>query len=243
MVQYFAQRIKKIVLIPKTSNRITELDFFRGIALILMVYFHLIWSMSEIYGYSVVYSFWANFYIGKISAILFILISGIVYALGNFKRKRFLLLTTIALGISGITYIYNNEYFIRFGIIHFFALSSLLAVVFKNSNKYVLLVLWIVVIWAWSWIGNIPVNEDYFSFIWIISTWFQSTDFYPLIPRFGVYLLGMGISKMFYTKKKNIFWTIFNVWPINFVGRNTLLIYIIHQPIIILVLYIVHLLR
>lgn len=204
-----------------------------------MVYFHVIWSMSELYGYDTTYSAWVNFYIGKLSAILFILISGIVFSLGKFNWKRWILLTGIALAISVVTYLYNDDYFIKFGIIHFFALSSLVAIVFKNMNKYAILIIWIVIIRAWPWIANISVNSDYLFFIWAVSKWFQSADFYPLIPRFGVYLLGMWISKIVYANKINIFWKIVNVWPINFVGRNTLLIYIIHQPIIILILYVI----
>lgn len=243
MIEYIVQSTKEVFLVRHSKNRITELDFFRGIALLLMVYFHLIWSMNQLYGYHVFFSSWINFYIGKISAILFILISGIVFSFGKFSWKRFLLLTAIALSISGVTYFYNKEYFIVFGIIHFFALSSLLAPVFKNNNKYFLILLWIWVIIAWSWIGNIQVQSVYLFFLWAVSKWFQSVDFYPLIPRFGVYLLWIGISKIFYAKKKNLFWNIFNIRSINFVGRNTLLIYLIHQPIIILVLYIINGLR
>lgn len=242
MISKFTQWIKRTILVRNSDKRITELDFFRGIALIFMVYFHLIWSMSQLYGYSIMYSAWVNFYIGKVSAILFILISGIVFTFGKFNWKRCIVLTGIAIGISTVTYVYNSEYFIKFGIIHFFALSSLVAVMFKNMNKYAILIIWIAIILAWSWIGNIPANSDYLFFIWIVSKWFQSADFYPLIPRFGIYLLGMWMSKIFYANKKNIFWKIFNVWPINFVGRNTLLIYLIHQPIIILVLYMIHIL-
>jgi uncharacterized membrane protein len=237
------QRIKKTVLVPYSNNRITELDFFRWIALILMVYFHLIWSMSQLYGYDIIYSTWVNFYIGKISAILFILISGIVVAFGKFNLKRFLLLAGVALAISGVSYLYNDQYFIKFGIIHFFALSSLLAVAFKYMNKYILLIIWIVIIRAWPWISTIGTSSDYLFFLWTVSKWFQSADFYPLIPRFGVYLLGMWISKIFYAKRTNLCWKTFNVWPINFVGRNTLLIYIIHQPIIIFILYVIQLVR
>lgn len=242
MIHNVTQRIKRTILVRNSDNRVTELDFFRWIALLLMVYFHLIRSMSELYGYDIIYSTWVNFYIGKISAILFILISGIVFTFGKFNLKRFLLLAGIALAISAATYFYNSDYVIVFGIIHFFALSSLLAIVFKKINTYAILIIWMAIIRAWPWIGSISANSDYLLFIWVVSKWFQSADFYPLIPRFGVYLLGMWISKIFYTNKRNIFWKIFNVWPINFVGRNTLLIYLIHQPIIILVLYLIHIL-
>lgn len=241
MVNYCTQRIKKAFLGNGAKNRITELDFFRGIALLLMVYFHMIRSMSEIFGYHIVYDSWINFYIGKISAILFILISGIVFSFGRFHFRRFVVLAGISIIISTATYFYNSDYVIIFGIIHFFALSSLVAVLFKNINKYMLMMIWVWIIAAWSWISTIPIHSDYLFFVWLVSKWFQSADFYPLIPWFGIYLLGMWLSKILYAKKKNLFWNLFSFNPINFVGRNTLVIYLIHQPIIIFVLYLINL--
>ena len=239
---YFIEQSKMTVNNPQ-KNRITELDFFRGIALILMIYFHIIWSMHEIYGYQVFYSDWINFYIGKISAILFILISGIVFSLVKFKWKRFFLLAGIAIGISGVSYLYGNAYGINFGIIHFFAVSSLLAILFSKVNKYILIAIWIGIIAMWGRIHSISTPSDYLFFLWLVNKTFHSADYYPLIPRFGIYLIGMGISKIFYTEKRNIFWKTFNIKPINFVGRNTLLIYIIHQPIIIWIFYLVQFIR
>lgn len=241
MIEYIVQSVKQVFLVPSNKKRITELDFWRGIALLLMVYFHLIWSMNQMYGYHVFFSSWINFYIGKISAILFILISGIVFSFGKFHIKRFIILASIAITISIVTYVYNSDYFIKFGIIHFFALSSLVAILFKRINKYMLLGIGIAIITGWFWIHAIPVHSDYLFFLWFVSSSFQSTDFYPLIPRFGIYLIGMWLSKILYASKKNIFWNIFNVGPINFVGTNTLIIYLIHQPIIILILYIISL--
>lgn len=242
MIYNNIQRIKKTMLVPNSNNRITELDFLRWIALILMVYFHFIWSMSQLYGYDITYNTWITFYIGKFSAILFILISGIVVTFSKFNFKRFLLLAGVALSISIVTYFYNDDYFIKFGIIHFFAISSLLALAATKINKYTIIILWITIMLTGLWINTIATNVDYFFFVWIVSKWFQSADFYPLIPRFGVYLIGMWISKIFYTKKKNLFWNLFNIAPINFVGRNTLLIYSIHQPIIIWILYMIYIL-
>ncbi|MFA7298062.1 MAG: heparan-alpha-glucosaminide N-acetyltransferase [Candidatus Absconditabacterales bacterium] len=229
-----------ITLIKKT--RITELDFLRGIALILMIYFHLIWSMKEMFGYDVSYAFGINFYIGKISAILFILISGIVYSFGRFNLKRFLLLAGIAIIISVATYFYSDATFIKFGIIHFFALSSLVALLFSKSNKYLSILIGIGIIVAGFRINTIHMNSDYLFFVGIVSKSFQSADFYPLIPWFGIYLIGMGLSKIFYTTKQNVFGKTLHFAPIDFVGRNTLIIYLIHQPIIIGILYVIKLL-
>jgi uncharacterized membrane protein len=123
------------------ENRVTELDFLRGIALIIMVYFHTIRSMHEIFGYQVSYTTLPMFYIGKFAVILFIFISGISFSFSRNPHKRIILLTGISIILSTVTYIYDNTAFIKFGIIHFFAVSSLLAILFKKMNPYIMILL------------------------------------------------------------------------------------------------------
>jgi uncharacterized membrane protein len=236
-------RWENIISVRTTKNtqRLTELDVLRGIALVLMVYFHLIWSMHELFGYQVFYSSWINFYIGKISAILFILISGIVFSFSSSWVKRFVLLASISMGITIVTYLFDPTAFVKFGILHFLALSSLVALLFQNIHKYLLLLIWIAILLTWFLIPYVHVQSDVLFFLWFVSPSFQSTDYYPLLPRFGIYLIGMGLAKILYVSRKNLLWSLLDFAPLQFVGRNTLLIYLIHQPIIILVLYMISL--
>lgn len=243
MPTYRKKVMQRVFSYTTPQQRITELDFFRGIALLLMVYFHTIWSMNELFGYHIAYMSWVNFFIGRISAIGFILISGIVFSLGKFNLKRFLLLTGMSIIITVTTYRYNSDYVIRFGILHFFALSSLIALFFSKMNKYVIMGIGIGIIVAWSWISNISVQSEYLFFVGVVSKTFQSADYYPLIPWFGVYLIGMGMAKILYEKRRNIFWKIFDFGPINFIWRHTLAIYILHQPIIIGIFYLIDKIR
>lgn len=223
------------------ENRVTELDFLRGIALIIMVYFHTIRSMHEIFGYQVSYTTLPMFYIGKFAVILFIFISGISFSFSRNPYRRIILLTGISLILSTVTYIYDSTAFIKFGIIHFFAVSSLLAILFKKTNKYMLIIIGILIILAGLRVTQTTVNVNYLFFLGFTNASFQSTDYYPLIPRFGVYLLGMSMAKIVYKDKKSIIWNILNVKPVNFVGRHTLAIYLFHQPIIIGCLYLISL--
>lgn len=224
------------------ENRITELDFLRGIALIIMIYFHTIRSMHEIFGYDVSYTSTRMVYIGTFSAILFIFISGISWWFSRNPYKRFVLLWAISIILSIATYIYDNSWFIKFGIIHFFAVSSLLGIVVKKINPYIMICVGIAIIISNYRITEIPVNTNYLFFLGLKNSDFQSLDYYPLIPRFGVYLLGMSMNTLLYKNKKSIIWNILNIKPINFVGRHTLAIYLFHQPIIIWCLYVIQLL-
>ena len=98
------------------SWRLEKLDILRGIAIILMVLFHFNYSLIHLYDNELMNfseSIW--FVIWRISALLFIIISGISFALAveKYKKKIYkkyikvsLLLWIIALLISGFTYIY-----------------------------------------------------------------------------------------------------------------------------------------
>lgn len=91
------------------KTRIWELDLVRGIALLLMIYFHIIYDLKEIYNFPVTYGSGVNFYIGKISAILFILVSGISVSLSRSNIKRALKVLIIALVITVVTHIYESS--------------------------------------------------------------------------------------------------------------------------------------
>src|SRR5665647_1682285 len=109
------------------SNRIWEIDLIRGIAIILMIIFHLIVDLKDFYGYNLDYfrGFW---YIeGKFSAILFMLICGVSSTLGRNNIRHGLKVFIWAMILTAVTYIYNGSCYILFGILHFLGISLLSA--------------------------------------------------------------------------------------------------------------------
>lgn len=218
------------------DKRIWELDFFRGIALILMVYFHTIYDLKEFYNYPASYSTGLNFYIGKISAILFMLISGISSSFSQNNIKRGLKVLGIALLITLITHLYNLDYGIKFGILHFLGVSMLLSPVFIQCNKYVLIMLGAGILALGDFVSDINISVNYLFPLGITGSSFASSDYYPLVPWFGVFLIGLSLGKLLYSDKRSIFSFDLNDNMIIMAGRNTLPIYLFHQPAIIIVL-------
>lgn len=224
----------------RNKGRIWELDFFRGIALIFMIYFHVIFDMKEFFNYPVSYASGVNYYIGKASAILFMLVSGISCSLSRNNIKRGLKVLGIALVITAVTHLYNPGYGIKFGILHFFGISMLLYSLFQRINRYVLIVLGTAVIVLGNYVPRISVSYNYLFPLGIISSSFISSDYYPLIPWFGVFLYGIVLGKILYFRKQSQF--NFNLGDniISRVGQKTLLVYVVHQPITVLMLTLVN---
>lgn len=223
----------------KTVGRIWELDFLRGIALILMIYFHIVFDLNEIFNYPISYSSGINYYIGKVSVILFIIISGISSSLSKNNIKRGLKVLAIAIIITVVTHLFGSEIGIKFGILHLLGICMILYPVFAKFSWYILLILGSVFIIIGDLFDRIYVDFNYLFVIGLRSTQFQSSDYYPFFPWSGLFLLGIALSKLIYTKRSSLFNFDIKDNIISKLGRNTLLVYVLHQPIILTIIYLI----
>ncbi|MBI2463416.1 DUF1624 domain-containing protein [Candidatus Peregrinibacteria bacterium] len=120
-------------------HRYLFLDVTRGIAVILMILYHIIFDLDVLYGVKgidALKGFW--YYEGRISAILFIGISGFGTAIlfnkyeqkkaiqKNIKRAFKILFWAFC--ITAITFFIQPEMTIHMGILHFLGLSALLSI-------------------------------------------------------------------------------------------------------------------
>ena len=228
---------------PRPKNRIWEIDFLRGIALIFMIYFHVVFSMNEFYRYDINYTSGIHYYIGKISGILFILVSGASCSLSRRNKARGLKILCVALLITIVTYIFNPDYIITFGILHFLGMSILFFTFIRNLNNLILFILGTIIILLSYNLHKISVNHNLFFPLGLTTSSFLSADYYPLIPWFGLFIYGGILGKALYPRKISIIEPKINITPIAKLGQNTFLIYIIHQPIILIILKIISLVK
>jgi uncharacterized membrane protein len=218
------------------GQRIWEIDMLRGLALLLMIVFHIVFDLRDIYGYPVIYDRGFYYYVGKSSAILFMLIAGTSCSLSRSNIKRGARIILVAMGITLATYLFMPDLIIKFGILHFFGISMILYPLFKPMDKYMLVLVGTLVILVGNYFSGITVHNNFLFPIGLTSSTFTSSDYYPLFPWFGVFLYGAALGKFLYQEKKSLF--SFNIRDniLIYMGRHSLLIYVIHQPVIILVL-------
>ncbi len=164
----------------------------------------------------------------RVIGFLFLFCTGAaLYFHKNPKKrfKRFLELGAIALLISFATWLYAGEAFVKFGIIHLIAVSNLLILLFPRSPYNALLGIFIIIL------GLRPIYTDLPFLFWLgpITKDYVALDHYPLIPWFGAVLIGYSFAP--YLQKINLSNTLLEK-----IGKNSLLIYLIHQPLLIILI-------
>jgi len=240
-----------------TNQRFWEIDLLRGIAVIMMIIFHVLFDLKyfDIYRldlYSGVYQL--AFYP---FAIVFLLLVGISltlsYSSANSKLtikqlqlkylKRGLKIFGLGLIITLVSWFYIQEGFIIFGVLHCIGISIILAYPFLRF-RYQSLVMGAILIL----VGLILMNFtfDFYWLIWLGFTPanFYTVDYFPLLPYFGVVLIGIFIGNSLYPNYKRGFpikdlSKLMVVRFICFLGRNSLIIYFLHQPLIIGFIYLI----
>jgi len=225
-------------------QRFYLLDLLRGVAIVLMLYFHFSFDLAH-FGFtqSNFYHdpYWLHLRTVIVSLFLFVVGASLVLATQNgiqyrhfSKRIGLLLLFSVLISV--------NSYFmfpgrtIIIGILHFILIASLLGLIFIRYY-YLILITAIAII-----LTGTNLQHEFFDNVWVhwigMMTHKPATeDYVPLIPWFGVVLLGMffmkyalksaNLKKILQTKADH---RIFD--SLTFLGRHSLIIYVIHQPIL-----------
>ncbi|SHK40267.1 heparan-alpha-glucosaminide N-acetyltransferase [Desulforamulus aeronauticus] len=219
--------------------RIWELDFLRGVAILLMVIFHFIYDLNAFYQVPIQYDQGLVYYIGKAAATLFIIIAGISSSLSRSNIKRGIKLLLWGMVITLATAITVPGSNIIFGILHFLGASILLYPLFKRQKPLLLLFEGTVIILAGIALDNITISNNWLAPLGLPAEDFVSVDYYPLMPWFGLFLYGVAWGQILYHDKKSLFYFRPRYSLLSTLGKHSLLIYLIHQPVLLLFFYLI----
>ena len=227
--------------------RIHLLDILRGVSVIAMMVYHFMWDLGyfKFIELEIVTRGLFLFFAQCVGAS-FIIISGISFGiliLNDKYRKKFLkrlsVLISICMIITSVTFLMNPNSFIFFGILHFLATCSIISfLLIRFINKYTLFILFFVssVLSVTNANYNFPA---YLSWLGLSQNVPISNDFYPLFPWVSFYFFGLWISeptrKYLLKYNEKIFVSRYHPYLVykglQFLGKNSLTIYIFHQPI------------
>lgn len=226
-------------------KRFWEIDSLRGIAIILMVISNFITDIIyfKIYEPGALGTFWTL--LAYATATAFITLVGISLTLSGAQTKgsvwktnlkRGLMILSWGLIITAVTYRFMESGYIVFGVLHFIGVAVMIAAPFLKYEK---LNLWLglALIALGSIIRSFAVDSSWLLWIGLTPNGFYSVDYFPLIPWFGIVLIGIFLGNRFYPNGKRILPIGENesrtAKILSYLGRNSLKIYLIHQPILI----------
>ncbi len=211
--------------------RIDELDSLRATALVMMLVLNFVTDLNH-FGIMNTETGDQWWWLARIAASLFVGISGVSYFLahrleydftktsGRTKRLIFW-----AFVITIITYIFEPSAYVRFGVLHLLALASIVAFPVARKPEFALGIGLILLI--------IPLSSNS-NLVWLglRETGFIAIDYFPLNPWLGIFFIGLALASRIYPEGKPLTEI---QWPERWLwfGRNTLTIYVIHQPILI----------
>lgn len=228
-------------------NRLYWLDFLRFALLFSMILYHFYWDLSYfnlINNSPFSKKLWQ--YFAHATAAGFLLISGfsltLSYFLGdnaNFKTRFIIRLSKLvisALAITIITYVVFPQNYIYFGILHQIAIASLiLLILFRLS-----IILNIICVFILLLFNKQFITMPAFSWVGLSNFVKPSLDFVPIFPWTAYIIIGSILARL-YLKVNIIFYTKKNKF-ITFCSKNSLIIYLIHQPILFSIVYLINIL-
>ncbi len=223
------------------KTRIWELDALRGICILGMIFVHFFFDLSAFGGMKLTLPKWFLF-MREYGHILFILISGICATLAKTTAKRGAVVFAAGLLVSYVTFF--MEYVIGisgiriwFGILHLLGMCMLLYPLFRRLPFWALGLIGMAFIALGIWMDSYRVSVDFLFPIGLRSgNCFTGSDFFPLFPGLGWFLVGACIGKTAYRRKQSLLPRAPSDFCIlrffRFCGRHSLEIYLLHQPVL-----------
>jgi uncharacterized membrane protein len=229
--------------------RFWEIDVLRGVAIVLMIVFNYAFTFAFLGLLSFESEpFW--FLFPRVIAAMFVILAGLSLVLGYEKSGagkqalRGLSVFGCGLLITGATLILVPQYAIYFGVLHLIGFSILAALPLMRMGKDTIALLAAAGIVFGLFLNTFTVDFPWLLWLGFMPTGFMTLDYFPVFSWFGVFLLGVYMGKKYYAGGKRRF-KIRNVngtGPLAFIGRHTLIIYMLHQPVLLIALHLAGLL-
>ena len=233
-------------------DRFWEVDAARGVAIIMMVVYHTTYDLDTLGGYDIqsTTGHWALF--ADITAGLFLFLVGVSLAISRARTSltgwrlfgKYLArgLRILAYGVVlTVVFLALGMGVVAFGILHLIGISIILAYPFLRL-RFTNLVLGTLIFVAGQYILARGLDSQSFWLLpfGIVPEGVIMPDYRPLLPWFGIVLIGLFFGNVVYgdgrrpavpEDKAPML-----ARPLLPPGRNSLFIYLIHQPIIIALL-------
>lgn len=229
--------------------RIALLDVLRGVAIAAMIVYHFFFDL-EFFGFADFGVTEAPGWIAFVRTIpaSFLAIAGISLYLAHHNGMhwrnfwwRLGYLVAAAMLVTAISYFADPEAIIWFGILHCIAASSVIGLAFLRA-PLIVIILAAAVVLVGPLFATPTLNAPVLLWLGLGTEAPPSNDYNPLFPWFGFLLLGIAVARILAPYAEKAAWAHWKpadpaTRVLAFAGRHSLLIYLLHQPIMMAALF------
>lgn len=245
------------------KRRLYWVDLLRGVTIISMILYHAMWDITYIFEHHIMwfYSWKAEVWQQSI-CIVFIMLSGFCFHYDKHPIKRGVIILLLGFLISLFTHLFMPNDHILFGILTFIGFSILVMSFLDKlkcklplkSGIFISLLGFLLFrnidhgLWGIKGIYAIKLPSFFYqyrilAFLGFPDEKFKSSDYFPFLPWFFLFMFGYYLFFLWEKQSKKIDVKETTLPWIQWIGRKSLVIYMIHQPAIYLLLYGIHALR
>lgn len=235
------------------KKRYFWIDNIRAIAMISMIIFHAVWDLVYLYGMD-----W-EWYRSDMAFVwqqsicwTFILLSGFCWSFSKNPLKQGLIVSAGGLIVTAVTLIFSYDSRVIFGVLNLIGASALLMIPLKKwfekmpavAGFFAMFLLFgftygindrhlgffglELIELPWDLYKNL-----FTTFLGFPEIWFYSSDYFSLLPWTFLYFAGYFLYRMWKEKKIPGANCMDRKLPVlTWLGKHSLIIYMLHQPII-----------
>ena len=222
-------------------ERIWELDALRGFCIVCVIFVHFMFDLVYFLGKQVDFPPLYTF-IQQYGGAIFVVLSGCCATLGSRSFRRGVLVFGCGMLITLVTFgMYRmgmaaSDVVVKFGVLHLLGVCMMLYPAYKKLPTQALAAMGVVLVVTGYLISGTVVEAKFLFPFGFAYEGFASSDYFPLLPHLGWYMLGTVLGRTVYADKKTRLPGTFRESAIArffcWCGRQSLFIYLLHQPIV-----------
>lgn len=222
------------------TERISEIDALRGVAIIGMIVFHFFFDLSYfgVLEQEMFEGAWLIF--ARIGQFLFLGLVGVSIVLSrkNFSEqvRRGMKIFLCGMLVTLVTFFFARESFVKFGVLHFIGIAVPIVYLFKGKKVLAVVLAALFAFFLGEYFAGLKTQEVFLFPFGLLRNNFSSLDYFPIFPWLAVPLIGLVLGEVLYDARKARFPVLGKISMLVFLGRHSLLIYLLHQPILILLI-------
>lgn len=228
------------------NKRLWEIDSLRGLAVCAMVLSNFLFDLFFFVGLPLSPAGWPGI-LARITAGTFIFLVGVSLSLSYARRRtrpspywwylrRGTGIALLGMVVTIATWVAAGSQLVRFGVLHLIGISIIISYPFFEW-RLANIILGLVVFAGGTILKKIAVDTVWLLPFGLSPANFKSVDYAPLFPWWGLVLIGIGIGNLLYhggarrfvfpdlSESRLISW-------LTFAGRHSLIVYFVHQPLL-----------